>query len=187
MTDLHRFTTDYVDIEDRIRISGELQSGEKRVFWLTRRLLDRLVPPLAAWVEKQADPPEARSSADPVKTAATRSFAQQAARAEVPRQRPVDPGTAPDSWLVRSVDLSQSTSLVRLTFKNHETAKGAEPPADAAEVRVPMTPTVLRQWLGIVHDKYRKAGWPTQAFPRWVTDAGRGAAGSPGASPTTLH
>jgi len=28
----------------------------------------------------------------------------------------------------------------------------------------------LRQWLDIVHDAYRKAGWPLAVWPGWLRD-----------------
>jgi hypothetical protein len=184
MDELRRFTTEYVEDEDRIRISGELRSGEKVVLWVTRRLADRLVPPVAAWLERQADPPEARSASNPAATAATRSFVQQAARAELPKQAPVDPGPAPSSWLVRSVDLGQGATIIRLTFRNRDARTGAVAADEVASTTVAMAPVVARQWLGIVHDKYRKAGWSTRAFPRWVTDS---PAGAGQAASATLH
>lgn len=184
MDELRRFTTDYVEDEDRLRIRGEFRSGEKVVLWITRRLADRLVPPLAAWLERQADPPEARTASSPAAAVATRSFVQQAASAELPKQAPVDPGPAPASWLVRSVDLGQGAAIIRLTFRNHEARKGAVETGEGASATVAMAPVVLRQWLGIVHDKYRKAGWSTGRFPGWITDAST-ASGS--AVPATLH
>ena len=44
--DLHRITTEYIDSEDRIRLTGQLASGDTVVLWLTQRLLNRLVPHL---------------------------------------------------------------------------------------------------------------------------------------------
>ena len=39
---LHRLTTDYVEEEDRIRVSGASANGDTVVLWLTQRLLNRL-------------------------------------------------------------------------------------------------------------------------------------------------
>ena len=50
---LHRLTTDYVEEEDRIRVSGASANGDTVVLWLTQRLLNRLVPHLTAWLAAQ--------------------------------------------------------------------------------------------------------------------------------------
>ena len=42
MAELQRFTTEYVEIEDRIRLAGETAPGHTVVLWLTQRLLARL-------------------------------------------------------------------------------------------------------------------------------------------------
>jgi hypothetical protein len=55
MTLAQRFTTEYVDFEDRIRVSHQLDSGDVVVTWLTRRLTDRLVAHLATWLEKETE------------------------------------------------------------------------------------------------------------------------------------
>lgn len=39
---LQRATTEYVEEEDRICLSGELATGDTMTLWLTRRILDRL-------------------------------------------------------------------------------------------------------------------------------------------------
>jgi len=187
METLRRFTTDYVATEDRIRIRGELASGDKQVFWLTRPLLDRLVRALAAWLERSgagaSAAPAADAAANPAREMAAQRFAQQAARASLDRHEPVLAEARTANWLVRSIDLSQNRREVRLTFKSYDRpADAAAQPGDAA-AGVAMVPPVLRQWLGILHDKYREAGWPAGAFPSWIGEAGAASA----ARPVTLH
>ncbi len=46
MLTLQRITTEYVELEDRILLAGELGNREAVVVWLTQRLLQRLVPVL---------------------------------------------------------------------------------------------------------------------------------------------
>ena len=43
MTGIRRFTTDYVPVEDRMRLSLERDDGAVRILWLTRPLLNKLV------------------------------------------------------------------------------------------------------------------------------------------------
>lgn len=54
-----------------------------------------------------------------------------------------------------SVDLSQTAERVRLTSKElHD-----------PQALLVLAPQSLRQWLGIVHVAYRKAGWPMVLWP----------------------
>ena len=50
MSELCRVTSQYVDFEDRIRLTGELTDGQQVVLWLTRRLTERMVPHLVKWL-----------------------------------------------------------------------------------------------------------------------------------------
>ncbi|MBC7859879.1 MAG: hypothetical protein H7Z39_14125, partial [Burkholderiaceae bacterium] len=80
MSALQRITTEYVGVEDRIRLSGrddadDAGDGRTVVIWITQRLLQRLLPVLVEWLERQDG---ATLRAD-----IARSFAQQAARAEL--------------------------------------------------------------------------------------------------------
>jgi len=49
---LHRLTTRYVSLEDRICLTGETDSDETVRLWLTRRLLDGLLPAVFRWLDK---------------------------------------------------------------------------------------------------------------------------------------
>lgn len=69
---LHRITTEYVEAEDRVRIVGEVEAAETVVLWLTRRLLDRLIPHLTLWLE--------RRQGDVLRADLLLSFAHQAAQ-----------------------------------------------------------------------------------------------------------
>lgn len=80
---LQRVTTQYVDAEDRIRLSGEVLGGEVVVWWLTQRLLERLVPLLVQWLQgRDGGAPWAE---------VTQAFALQAAQAALEQQKPVTP------------------------------------------------------------------------------------------------
>lgn len=151
---LQRLTTEYVDTEDRIRISGAReQGGETLVLWLTQRLLNRLVPVLIAPLEREGN---ALPRADLL-----HGFAQTAARAALEPQAPVRTDAAQAGWLVRSVDVTPAEGAVHLTFR------GGEDEAACLQ----LAPRALRQWLGIVHDHYRKGDWPLAAWPGWMKES----------------
>lgn len=152
MTELKRLTTSYLGVEDRIQLAGEMAGGATVVLWLTQRLMQRLLPVLLQSLEKKGiDAPYA---------GVLQGFAQQTAKAELVAAPPVSTGQGSLAWLVVSVDISQTAETVRLTFKGLE---------DQQALLV-LAPKPLRQWLGIVHEAYRKAGWPMVLWPDWVLD-----------------
>jgi len=153
MTKLQRITTEYIDVEDRIRLSGRVENASPIVIWVTYRLLQRLVPPLLRWLERQgADLPRAE---------VLQSFAQHAARAAVVPQAPVRATVDSAAWLARSVDLTQFDQAVRLTFRG----------AEGQEATMLLAAKLLRQWLGIIHDGYVKAAWPLDVWPEWLRES----------------
>ena len=170
---LTRLTTEYVPAEDRMRLTGETGPDASVVIWITRRLLDRVLPHLFRWLERKGPdiPPSsvAAGFGDLVQ-----GMAQQSARAALPVQPPVDAARATRSWLVASVDVTTEAALVRLTFA---APPGGEP------VSIDLAANPLRQWLNIVHDRYRQAEWPLQGWPTWITEV----APAPGPAPALLH
>ena len=53
MTSLKRITTEFIPVEDRIRLSGEREdNGSPLVLWLTQRLIRRMLPVLLDWLQK---------------------------------------------------------------------------------------------------------------------------------------
>ena len=151
---LERITTEYIDTEDRIRISGEVGNDLPVVIWLTQRLFQRLLPILLQWLENQnIDMPHAEI---------LHGFAQQAAKSELTQQPPVLAGSDSAAWLAQSVDINQLEHTVTLTFSG---ANGQDP------VSLMLAVTPLRQWLSIVYDAYLKAEWPIDVWPGWMRES----------------
>ncbi len=153
--DLLRVTTEYQEVEDRLRLSGELPDGSTIVLWLTQRLVGRLVPHLCGWLEKQT---KAGAPVDLVQ-----GFAQQAALASLESQPRVEAGSGSQTWLVQSIDLTAGEGFLVLVFKPD--------PQGAAVTRLTLQVQPLRQWLGIVLSQFRRAGWPLAVWPDWVLEA----------------
>ena len=164
MTELKRLTTRYLDIEDRVQLAGELVGGATVVLWLTWRLMQRLLPVLLQSLE--------REGVDASYAGILHGFAQQTARAGLEAALPVSAGQGSQTWLVVSVDISKTAETVRLIFKGPE----------YQQALLVLTPKPLRQWLGIVHEAYRRAGWPLAVWPDWVLDTA-----GPGTLPVMLH
>lgn len=175
---LERLTSEYVVQEDRVRFSGALPDGTVVVFWMTQRLLLRLVPTLVQWLQSHHT-----QKSQVVPAEVLQSFAQQAARSQAGRdpQAPVrgDPVSG-SGWLVHSVDVTQSPDTLRLTFKPGPNVKGGS----VVWPTVPLSAQALRQWLNILYDNWRAAGWPQEVWPEWMGDSAAPAATS---VPTILH
>jgi hypothetical protein len=147
---LQRITTEYVEAEDRIRLSAEVQGGPPVVLWLSQRLLLRLLPSLIHWLDGQ-------SGSDATFSQLMQGFAQQAAQSELTPQTPVRATTSGPVWLVQSVDVGISAQLLALTFRGGS--------GQAATLSLEVKP--LRQWLFIVRGLCQKSGWPLDAWPEW--------------------
>ena len=85
---LERVTTRYSVKQDRICLAGELPGGSPVVLWLTQRLLRRLLPPLLVWLQEQGGAAHAVMG-QALYADALQGFAQQAARAQLQPQAPV--------------------------------------------------------------------------------------------------
>lgn len=158
MIALQRFTTEYVELEDRIRVSGELANGDTVVLWLTQRLLNRLVPHLTAWLARQVAPASSIPSVQASYQDIMQGFAQQAARTQLVPEPPVRASSPMAAWRVCAVDITQGEDAVVLTFK-------AEAVAHAT---LTLAAQPLRQWLSIVFEQFLRGEWPTTAWPAWM-------------------
>ncbi len=159
MPDLYRITTEYIDAEDRLRITGELAPGEIVVLWLTQRLIHRLMGHLCRCLDDQS-PHLSQSRA--LQADVIQSFAQQAARAQLAAQPAVQASQASQQWLVASVDISRAADKTTLTFM------GSQP---GVRSRLTLHEQPLRQWLSIVFEQCGMADWPVEVWPDWVREA----------------
>jgi hypothetical protein len=149
--ELQRMTTEYIEAEDRLRLTGELMSGETPVLWLSQRLLLRLLPHLLLWLERQ------RSTAFP--TDIEQSFELRAASQGLGHEAPVQPAAHCCEWLVIAVDMNAAGPILHLTFRG----------ANAADsVALKLQTLALRQWLSIVHALWSQAQWPASLWPEWM-------------------
>ncbi len=155
MAELQRFTTEYVDLEDRVRLAGEVAPDRTEVLWLTQRLLVRLLPHLLGWLGQQ--------TGDDARGELMQGFAQQAAMAALEPEAPVR-GPHNRAWLVHSVDIAAGSDGMRLTFKSAPSGEADE------SVSLTLQAQPLRQWLTILHGQFLMAEWPMAVWPVWLTE-----------------
>ena len=126
MIHLQRITTEYVDTEDRIRLSGEVEENTSIVLWLTQRLLARLITHLLRLIEKQSLDLGNTGSANPAPASSLmQGFAQQVAQAELIPELPVQAAANAKSWLVLEVDFSLSPEGTLVLIFKREAGKAA--------------------------------------------------------------
>ena len=163
---IKRLTTKYDVTQDRLRLAGETDDGQALVLWLTQRLMNRLAPHLCRSLEAQSSVPLRTPDATtaPVASAVTQvkqTFAQERARAALPRQAPVRSDAQTPDVLVHSVDVKATRAGLTLAFKI----------GDEIAAKVLLPHQALRQWLNIVYDQYRAAGWATSVWPAWIEES----------------
>ena len=165
MLELQRLTTEYIDAEDRLRLTGEIRPGDTLVLWLSQRLLVRLLPHLFLWLEKQS------STAFPAEI--DQSLEQRAASANMWEEAAVQRSVQSLTWLVEAVDMSAGDHVLRLSFRR----EGEE------SVSLSLSALHMRQWLTILRTLWRVAEWPAGIWPEWMGEPANASA----SRRTSLH
>jgi hypothetical protein len=147
---IKRMTTEFIEAEDRLRLSGEIENAEPAVMWLTQRLVSRLLPPLLQWLDRQTGAPLRREM--------IHGFAQEAALAELKPQAPVQAPTAEEAWRVEAIDVIPAEDGIGLVFRT----------GGARAASLGLTAQELRQWLAILYAIWLRAEWPTTVWPEWI-------------------
>lgn len=148
-----------------MRLAGELPGGVPVLLWLTQRLLRRMLPPLTAWLENQHEHaasgvPSPLGASQALYADAVQGFAQQAARAGMTRQAPVQILDDSPACLVHSLELAATPQAVRLVFCDARVAVAA----------MELQAQPLRQWLDILYGAWAQAQWPADVWPAWMRD-----------------
>jgi len=155
---LQRITTQFSPEEDRIRLAGAAENGTQAVIWLTRRLLGLLVPVLLKQLDEQF------AGASPAYRQALQEFAQQAACDALGGSKPVHAGQDDETLVATAVDVGRTEFGALLTLRDQSGRAFA----------LPLSKDALRQWLHILYQTDRKAGWQLPQWPDWLTGGGAG-------------
>lgn len=180
MLELERFITQYVELEDRIRLIAQTKQGGVMVLWLTQRLLNRLVPYFCHWLQSQS------TAVTPALQYVHQGFAQQAAQLALQQsvenavQLPTPTaqlGADVNAVLVHGVQITATGDHLMLGFKDVQ---------GTVHAQLPLSTKVLRQWLCIIKKQYRKAHWPIVDWPQWLQASDLDLAATP-SSRAVLH
>ena len=152
-------TMSFDPIEDRIVMDSSDNNKKVERLWLSRRLLDRLIPTLADQLEV--------NSSKLIPTELEQSLAQEKAEIDKQKSEAVKIENRNPSWLVTSVQVGWNESKFQLLFLGDNTN---EPVEKDNRAKFDLAITNLRQWLNAIYKIYLKADWETKAFPQWLNE-----------------
>ncbi len=156
---IHTVTMSFNAMEDRIAMDSADQKGQIERLWLSRRLLDKLIPTLADQLEVNSN--------HQIPTELEQSLAQEKAELDKKHSEAVKVEARNPSWLVTSVQVGRNENEFQLLFLGEN---DFEPSTYSNQARFDLAIPNLRQWLNAVYQIYLKAEWETKAFPRWIND-----------------
>ncbi|MDA9901304.1 hypothetical protein N9D99_02175 [Gammaproteobacteria bacterium] len=165
MINIEKITTEYSEVEDRIRMSALTSDDTVMILWVTRRMLLMLIPPVSEWLDEKKNTSSQMSEKS---KEMMNDFAQSEAQAKLKAEKPVTPekqrpqaGEPINSWLIHEIDVKHSNELMELYFKSTQN--------DVAKLI--LTKLSARQWLSIVHSQWIKSEWLMDIWPSWFTQA----------------
>lgn len=171
MTELEKLTSEYIPLEDRIRLNGQISGDRIVTIWLTQRMLTLLIPHLIDWIDKKnkADGKIGRSRDETISDI-VQSFAQETAIFNLTKQdqTPVRACGSNDHLLVNSIDITQGDQAIKVGFRSdaiHDELK---------LIDLTMAHEPLRQWLHILYAQSREGGWDLRCWPEWMNEAETG-------------
>ena len=152
---IERFTTEYQAVEDRIRYLVSAKTGESQTLWLTRRLINKLLPALFDLLKEE--------TAGSAMSDDLQAFSQDKARQSIKNEPPVRANNDSEDWLVTHVDLTPSKEVVKLVFYDENDHR----------VALSLPRHNLRQWLSILRELYNRAQWSENFWPDWLEPLGQ--------------
>jgi hypothetical protein len=147
------FTARYDPAEDRIYLNAVDAAGAKQTIYLTRRLMDQIIPVVAKHLE---DKTPKGIPADLVQSM-TQQRVRQARKVEPPAT-PVQADLEAPRWLCTTILLQKRPTGLAVTFSDDADSKA----------QIALADPHLRTMLDIFRNSYAKAGWDAQVFPEWL-------------------
>jgi len=159
MQSLKKVTSEFIDTEDRIRLSALTAEDKAVAFWMTQRLLIRLVTHLSKQIEigsprsGDASESEGASYSDSDRDIQTdrESFTAESAVKIEKNIKPV---------LITEVDIKFGKSDLTLVLKS----------GNKSCANISFSLSELKQWLDILYTLWHRAGWPISHWPQKLID-----------------
>lgn len=176
MLTLQRVTSEYVATEDRFRLSGITDKGGEVSYWVTRRLLLRLLDFLLDWLETHREELERQAAADmlgPVVTRAAKRSGQagaedspeeagsgEASEKEAEARKTPEEDKAASAELLFEADIRVAAARVTVVFK----------PRESEHSQLSLRLGEAWQWVAILHTLWKRAEWNLSTWPDWVEE-----------------
>jgi len=158
------FTARYDPIEDRICLNAVDAAGAKQAIYLTRRLMDQIIPVVVKHLEEKTP----KGVPADVVQSMTQERVRQVRQAETPAT-PVQADPETPRWLCTTIQMQKQPAGLAVTLTGNATC----------QAQIPLADLHLRAVLDIFCNNYAKAGWDLRVFPEWLgagkTTAGQGA------------
>jgi hypothetical protein len=150
---IQTFTARYDPTEDRICLNAVDATGAKQTIYLTRRLMDQIIPVVVKHLE---DKSPKGIPADLVQSM-TQQRVRQARKAEPPAD-PVPSDLEAPRWLCTTILLQKRPNGLALTLAGDAECKA----------QISLADPHLRTVLDIFRNSYTKAVWDLRVFPDWL-------------------
>lgn len=178
MLTLQRITSEFVATEDRFRLSGITDKGGEVSYWVTQRLLLRLLNILLDWLETHRGELERQAAADmlgPMVTKAAASPARGAAKVsqeeagggeDGANEKRAEAGEIPEqdraatAELLFEADIRIAATRITVVFK----------PRNSEHAQLSLQLDEAWQWVAILHTLWRRADWNLSVWPDWVEE-----------------
>ena len=153
---LKKITLSYSEEEDRLQVLAAGDDGHAYSFWLTRKLLKRLVDHLAQKFSPSSNMPDHQRVVDGLML---ETKAQSAVQQYDTQSPPVSSVKVKETLLITSVDIAVSDERVSLGWRS-----------SATQFLLQMSQDEFFQWLFAVRSTISGADW-AMAWPDWIENA----------------
>lgn len=173
---LQRITSEYIATEDRFRLSGITEQGGEVRYWITQRLLLRLLGFLLDWLAKHREELEKQAATamlGPMVTklskhrgrgdtqttggAIAEQGAESAENAPADDESPAEDQAA-EAELLFEADIRIASNRITLVFK----------PRHSEHSQLSLQLDEAWQWIAILHTLWQRAEWNLAVWPDWI-------------------
>ena len=168
MLNLQRITSEYIATEDRFRLSGATDKGGEVRYWITQRLLLRLLNFLFDWLETHREELERQAATEllgPMVTKPVKGRTRAGTKAgDVTEGGSADTGPegerAAEPELLFEADIRIASSRITLVFK----------PRHSEHSQLALQLDEAWQWVAIIHTLWQRAEWNLSVWPDWINE-----------------
>jgi len=163
---LQRITSEFIAPEDRFRLSGATGEGGEVSYWVTQRLMRRLLKVVFDWLAEHRGELERQTATELFAPVAGRAESRQGAATQAAAATQATAGAAPAepepvpgraTELVLEADIRMAATQISLTVK----------PASGEHSQLSLQLNEAWQWLLILRTLWQRAEWDASLWPDW--------------------